>query len=144
MKLSTDSQGGFGALETALTAPVVLMLIALLMVAGRASDVTNSLDTAAYAAARAASLERDPGQARAVATRTAQASLVDGRTRSCKPVVQVDTAGFATAVGTPAQVGVRISCEVPLADLTALPGLPGTRTMTASALSAIDAFRGRS
>lgn len=53
--------------------------------------------------------------------------------------VTVDTGGFGLPVGTPATV----SCTVPLADL-GVPGLPGERTITATAHSPLDTYRGRS
>jgi hypothetical protein len=48
--------------------------------------------------------------------------------------VTVDTAGFAAPVGTPATVTATVRCVVNLADL-AVPGVPGTRTVTATATS---------
>ena len=56
--------------------------------------------------------------------------------------VTVDTAGFAAPVGTPATVTATVRCVVNLADL-AVPGVPGTRTVTATASSPVDTFRER-
>jgi len=57
--------------------------------------------------------------------------------------VTVDTSGFAASPGLPATVTATVSCPVRLADL-AVPGLPGTRTVSHTAVSALDTFRERS
>jgi len=45
-------------------------------------------------------------------------------------------------VGTPATVTATVRCVVNLADL-AVPGVPGARTVTATASSPVDTFRER-
>jgi hypothetical protein len=55
----------------------------------------------------------------------------------------VSTTGFRVAVGEPASVTVEVRCAVPLADV-AVPGMPGTRVLTARVTSPLDTFRGRS
>lgn len=139
--LRSDPEGGFAALETVLLAPVVLLLLAVFVLFGRTAAVTNSLEGAAYSAARAASLERSPSAARAAAVSTARASL-EAAGYPCTPTVTLDASGFAAAVGAPAQVSVQVSCTVAYSDLS-IPGAPGSRTMTASAVSALDTFRER-
>ena len=56
--------------------------------------------------------------------------------------VAVDTTGFVAPVGTDGTVTVTITCTVTIADL-AIPGLPGTHTMTGTAASPIDRYRSR-
>ena len=56
--------------------------------------------------------------------------------------VNLDTSGFGVAVGSPATVRATVTCSVPFADLV-LPGMPGTITLRASGLSALDTYRGR-
>lgn len=133
---------GFSALETALLAPVVLLMIVALIYVSRTASVAASIEGAAYAGARAASLERTAGPASAAASKAAQASL-DSAGISCTPTVQADTAGFSAAVGVQSQVRVHIACQISYTDL-GVPGVPGARTMTAQALSPIDAYRSRS
>ena len=88
-----------------------------------------------------------------VETRTAsgaRSAAEDGARRSlsqqdlqCTSVsVDIDTAGFAVPVGLPAQVRATVTCDVRLADL-ALPGFPGSRTVTATAVSPLDTYRER-
>jgi hypothetical protein len=56
--------------------------------------------------------------------------------------VVVDVTGFAAPVGSDATVTVTVTCTVTIADL-AIPGLPGTHTMTGTATSPIDSYRSR-
>jgi hypothetical protein len=56
--------------------------------------------------------------------------------------VTVDVSGFAVQVGRDAHVGVQVSCTVPLGE-QAVPGLPGSRTLSAHAVSPLDRFRSR-
>ncbi|GAA3714275.1 hypothetical protein GCM10022224_094890 [Nonomuraea antimicrobica] len=54
----------------------------------------------------------------------------------------VDTAGLSAPLGRPATIIAHVSCEVQLADL-AIPGIPGTKTITSSFTSPIDPYRAR-
>ena len=54
----------------------------------------------------------------------------------------MDTSGFASPVGPPANVTATVTCVVNLSDV-AVPGLPGTRTITATMTSPLDTFRER-
>lgn len=135
-------ESGFGAIETAIITPAVLLVLLLLVAAGRVAKANGSVDEAAYAAARAASISRSAGDARSAAQSVA-ASTLSQHGLTCSPkTVTVDTSGFAVAVGTTATVKVKISCGVPLADLV-LPGLGGSRQVSGSASSVLDTYRER-
>ncbi|MFC7591576.1 hypothetical protein ACFQYP_53685 [Nonomuraea antimicrobica] len=54
----------------------------------------------------------------------------------------MDTAGLSAPLGRPATIIAHVSCEVQLADL-AIPGIPGTKTITSSFTSPIDPYRAR-
>ena len=56
--------------------------------------------------------------------------------------VTVDASGLNAAIGTTGEVSAAIDCDVSLADIT-LPGIPGSRTMSSSAASPVDAYRER-
>ena len=56
--------------------------------------------------------------------------------------VDVDTRGFGAPVGTPAKVTATVTCIADLSDIS-IPGLPGTRTITATMSSPIDTYRER-
>ncbi|MGW9117798.1 TadE/TadG family type IV pilus assembly protein [Streptomyces sp. NPDC055663] len=133
---------GSYSVETAVLAPVMIALLLLLIAFGRVTDADGAVDSAARAAARAASLERDAGsaqaQAQAAATRSLQGEGITCRTSS----VVVDTAGYALDIGVEANVTATVACTANLSDI-GLPGLPGAKTLTASWTSPIDTYRGR-
>ncbi len=137
------SARGSATLELAILAPVLLVLLGLVIVAGRITAAGSAVEQAAASAARAASLARDARAAQVGAHRAAHESLVrQGIT--CEPLTShLDSAGFAVALGSPASVTATVRCTVPLAGL-AVPGMPGTRTLSAQMTSPLDTYRGRS
>lgn len=124
-------------------APGLLLIVALLTVAGRVNSANAAVEQAAVDAARTASIARNSGAAQAAAVRTAQATLSGQNLQCTTTTVTVDTAAFAAPVGQPATVSATVTCPVRLSDL-AVPGLPGTRTVTHTAVSSLDTFRERS
>jgi Flp pilus assembly protein TadG len=132
---------GSAALELAVLAPVLLALLGLAIAAGRTSVAQSSVDAAARDAARQASIAVSPYAAQAAALASARAAL-RGDGLACRPVVSVDTSGFAVSPGLPASVSATVTCTVPLSSLY-LPGLPGSHTMTATFVSPLDVFRSR-
>ncbi len=133
---------GNAALELLILAPVILALIGLVIAAGRTSVAQGSVDAAARDAARQASISLTPSAARQAALSTAYAALrADGL--HCRPVVALDLAqGFNAPPGQPAQVSAAVSCTVPLSDLL-VPGVPGSRRLTARFTSPLDPYRSR-
>lgn len=143
MSRRREQERGSVAIEMAVIAPLVLAVILLLVAAGTISRAVSTVDAAAYAAARAASISRTSSDAQSQARIVADSTL-SSRGISCSPqTLNVDTSGFSTPVGQPAQVTVALTCRVPLSHLV-VPGLPGSHTVTSSAVSSIDTYRGRS
>ena len=140
---SDRSDRGSATLEIAIATPFMLLLISLMVLAGRVAIAGNTVTTVAGNAAREASLARTAGAASAVATSSARAALA-AQAINCQGggTVAVDVAGFRAATGgVPGQVvAVRIVCDVSISDL-GLPGAPGTRTLTEQAVSPIDPNR---
>jgi len=135
-------EDGNAAVELAPVAVVFLLFLGLAIAAGRITTAHMAVQAAARDAARQASIARTPAQAQAAARTSATATLrSDGL--DCAPVVSVDTAGFSVPVGQPAQVTATVTCAVRLSDLTAVPGMPGARTITATVASALDPYRAR-
>ena len=111
---------------------VILAVVACLRLASAASDVNS----AAAAAARDASLARDPAAARANAESAAAATLADRAITCQNRTVTTDTATFAPG----GQVRVSVVCQVRLADLVGLR-LPGTVAVHATSTQPIESFR---
>ncbi|MEU3706969.1 TadE/TadG family type IV pilus assembly protein [Streptomyces anulatus] len=138
----TRRDRGSYALETAVLAPVTISLLLLMIAFGRITDADGAVDSAARAAARAASLERDAGTARSAARAAADRSLQGEGITCTTSSVDVDTGGYSLDLGVDATVTATIACTADLSDI-GLPGLPGAKTLTASWSSPIDTYRGR-
>ncbi|WP_331773242.1 pilus assembly protein (plasmid) [Embleya sp. NBC_00888] len=125
--------------ELTVLLPLLVMILLLVVAAGRLAGNRIEVKDAAHQAARAASLARDPVTARTRAESTARSALASAGLSCSKVGVSVDVSSFAP--GGVARVTVR--CAVDLADVTAF-GLPGSRTLSATASSAVDTHRGTS
>ena len=130
------------SVELALLAPALLLLLSFAVFAGRTQIAEGAVQEAARAAAREASLARDPATAAALAGAQAERTLAAQNLRCQRTTVDVDTAGFQAPLGQPGDVTVSITCVVGMADLLA-PGLPGSVTVEASFISPVDAYRER-
>ncbi|WP_448060639.1 TadE/TadG family type IV pilus assembly protein [Cellulomonas hominis] len=137
-----DRERGSASLELAILAPALLLLLGLVALAGRVQVAAGAVEHAATSAAREASLARTADGAQSTATATAVRDLEGQDIRCASSSVTVDTSGFGAPLGQSATVSASVTCTVSFADL-AVPGLPGSRTMTATATSPIDRFRAR-
>jgi Flp pilus assembly protein TadG len=138
----TDDRGS-AAIEAAILAPPLLVLIGLAILGGRIQIAGGAIEAAAHDAARAASIARTAGQAQTDAYTAASATLSQqGLHCAGPPQVDVDTDGFTIPVGQPATVAVRVTCVVDFSDLVA-DGMPGSRTLSATFVSVLDTFRTR-
>jgi Flp pilus assembly protein TadG len=139
--IETRDEGG-ASLEVVILTPVLVLLLGLLVLAGRVALARTSVEQAADEAARSASIARTASGARRAAEDGAARALAEQSLRCSRVDVAVDVDGFAVPVGQPARVRATVTCVVALADL-ALPGFPGSRTVTASAVSPLDTYRER-
>jgi Flp pilus assembly protein TadG len=130
-----DRDTGSATLELVLVAPVLLLVLAAVIAAGRLQVAHQQVSAAAAQAARAAAVAGSAGQAITAAQQTAPAALsADGP--SCQQsTITVDTARYHAA----GSVTVRVRC---LADLGGLvPGLSGHHWITGTASEVIDTYR---
>jgi hypothetical protein len=88
---------GSAAIEAAVLAPAMLVLIGVAIVGGRIQVSGGAIETAAHDAARAASISRTADQARTVAYAAAEATLTQAGLHCARLVVVVDTSGFVEA-----------------------------------------------
>ncbi|MFA1550739.1 hypothetical protein [Actinomadura chokoriensis] len=128
-------------MEVAILAPLFITFLAGLLMVMRVQHGSAVVAQAAADAARHASIARTATRARADATSSAMATLSDRGLR-CRPSVRLDLSGFHRPVGRTGTVAARVTCVIRLADV-ALPGMPGTRTVTKTHRSPIDPYRGR-
>lgn len=141
--MNRRSERGSVALEFAIVAPSVLLIAGLIIFAGRWSLAQQSVNAAAAAAARAASIERSADKAKSSATVMAIATLANQGVSCGSMHVKVETSGFKVDVGLPASVSATVTCDLSLGDLTA-PGFPGSMSLDASSTSPLDTYRERS
>ncbi len=141
----TEAGGERGALwlELAILGPALLMVLALVIAAGRIYLSGSSVDDAARDAARAASVQTNPVAAQGSAEQVADQTLASEGLHCTSTSVTVPTAGFDVPVGQPASVTVTVTCRADLSDI-GLPGLPGSKLLTGAFTSSIDPYRPRS
>ena len=134
---------GNAPLELVLIAPIILIMIGLVVAAGRVSTAQGAVDAAARDAARQASVAANEGLAQDAALSSAESALrADGL--DCDPEVAMPglAGAFGTPIGRPATVRAVVTCVVRLSGLL-VPGLPGTITLRARFASPLDPFRSR-
>ena len=136
------NQRGSATVEITILVPALLLTLGMLIVGGRVWFARTTVNEAAHAAARAASLARAASEAGADGRSAGAQSLATGGLRCTSTAVEVNTAAFGVPVGNPATVTARVSCSVGFGDLI-LPGLPGSIDLQASAASALDTYRSR-
>ena len=138
----TRDERGAAAVELALIFPVLVLLLGVVVGGARVWLARSAVEQLGAGGARAASLERTPGEAVAAAKALVGAHAASEGLRCVELGVQVDATGLAMPVGTRAEVAVRVTCAVGLGDVL-VPGWPGSLTVEASATSAVDTYRGR-
>ena len=140
--MNPSDDAGAVAVEAAILAPALLLILALLMFGGRNAIATGAVEQAAVDAARAASLARTGAQADTAARDAASRSLADQDLDCATITIRVDPSGFRTRPGESASVDTTVVCLLRLSDL-ALPGLPGSKRISATAVSVVDTYRER-
>ena len=133
---------GSYTLEAVILQLVVLLTLALVVALARVALARGTIDSVARNAARAASLARTTDAARAAASAAARAAVTAQHLDCTGLHVTVDTTGFAAPIGHPAVVRVTVTCHANLADL-ALPGVPGSKTLSSTFVSPLDPYRSR-
>lgn len=134
---------GFASIEAAIAVPAFGLFVGLIIFGGRTAITQQSVESAASDAARSASILRTDSEAKTAAQKAASTSLNNQGVNCLRVDVDVNTQQFGRSVGEQAQVEVTVSCLLDLADLS-VPGVPGTRTISATMTSPLDTWRERS
>ncbi|MEV7471474.1 hypothetical protein AB0O20_34015 [Streptomyces kronopolitis] len=136
-----DDRGSY-TLETLICVAVLIPFLGLLAAYGLAGLFDNSVDNAANSAARAASQAVDADTAQARGRAAVEAALRQDD-RNCTSVsIDIDTSAFASPPGQAASVTATVSCTIPL-DQLSVPGLLSSKTLKATAISAVDQYADR-
>ncbi|WP_238383334.1 MULTISPECIES: TadE/TadG family type IV pilus assembly protein [unclassified Nocardioides] len=127
---------GYAAVELLAMTTVLVGFITVVVGGGRIVDSNSQVDDAAYAAARAASLESN-FEAGQIAGRDAAADSLADRGKACTHL----TVSFAgTDFRTSGHVRVEVTCHANLSDVVGF-GLPGAKDFTSTAVVPIEQYR---
>jgi len=137
-----DQERGSAAIEAVIIVPAFMLFVLLIIFGGRLAIARQAVEAAAADAARAASISRTQGQARSNGQSAAISSLSYQGLRCASQHITVDASGFASPAGTPAKITATVTCQVDLSDLS-IPGVPGTKIISATMSSPIDTYRER-
>lgn len=136
-RVRASGDTGSSTAELTIATPLLMVLLLFVVLCGRLVSAQIDLDAAASSSARSASIARSLATAHAEAERTARETLA-ARGLTCQnATVVVDTGALAPG----SAVTVTVSCTVPLSDLLLL-GVPGSRTVSSTATSPVDRWRG--
>lgn len=141
--MSGRDERGSAAVEAVIGVPAFALFVGLIIFGGRTAMTHGAVESATADGARTASIARTSQEARSGAEEAARASLANQDIDCITVQVSIDSSDFAKPVGTPGSVQVTVSCRLNLGDL-AVPGVPGSRTVTATVTSPLDSFRERS
>jgi hypothetical protein len=120
---------------------ILCPLIAVVIFMGRYGLADNTVQSAAAAAARDASLSGSASDAVPHAKEAAQVALAGNvKCESLNVVIGGD--GLSTTLGQTGTVTATITCQIATADL-AFPLIPGSLTITETAASPVDPYRQR-
>jgi Flp pilus assembly protein TadG len=133
------NERGTAALETALLAPVLVILVAAVVGAGRIVETKSALLSVAREAARAASEAPDATQARSVAASTARHVAAGLGLDPSRLTLSQSRGSFGR--GDP--YAVTVSYEVRLDDLPGLGVLPASFELSAEHAELIQRFKSR-
>ncbi len=138
----TRTDRGSAAIETAIGVPAFLLLVAMVIGAGRVALARQAVEAAAAEGARSASVERTQRLADLAARSSAAAAVANQGLRCVALRVAADTSEFAKPLGVPATARVTVSCDVDLSDV-AIPGMAGTLPISVTMTSPLDTYRAR-
>ena len=130
---------GTAAVELVLLAPVLVLLVAVVVAAGRMVETKSAVLSVAREAARAGSEAPDSATAHDEALDTAREVAAGLGLDPARLVVSLDPGGFRRG----APYVVRVSYEVPLGDLPGLGLLPGSVVLGAEHAELIQRFKSR-
>ena len=131
---------GSESVELAILLPIGVLILAMLVIGARIALAGDRISGVAGIAARDASLARSADAAAQLAISSATTALTSANLHCTNVQVTADTSGFAAPAGIPASITVKVWCTVDLSDIGVV-GLPGSRTLTDTAISPLDPAR---
>jgi Flp pilus assembly protein TadG len=122
--------------ELVIVAPVLLLVIVLMISLGRIDSAQGDVESAARAGVQAAVVQDNPNDAQAQAVAAVASTLGTTGLTCPSPQVSTNTSDFTPG----GSVSVTVTCVTSLADVS-VPGVPGTKTLSATSVAPIDPYR---
>lgn len=130
------NQRGSMSIEMVLLTPALVACILAIAAGARYVDARGQTSSAAFSAARAASLTTDQEAAVAAGKDAATRSLADRGQACARLTVRIDAGEFHPG----GQLRATVTCVADLSDLTGF-GLPGHKSFTSTAVVPIEEHR---
>jgi Flp pilus assembly protein TadG len=125
-----------GHAELVIVTPVLLLVIVLMISLGRIDSAQGDIESAARAGVQAAVVQDNPSDAQAQAVAAVASTLGTAGLTCPSPQVSTNTSNFTPG----GSVSVTVTCVTSLADVS-VPGVPGTKTLSATSYAPIDPYR---
>lgn len=122
--------------ELVIVAPVLLLVVVLMISLGRIDSAEGDVESAARAGVQAAVVQDNPDDAQAQAVAAVASTLGTAGLTCPSPQVSTNTSNFTPG----GSVSVTVTCVTSLADVS-VPGVPGTKTLSATSFAPIDPYR---
>jgi len=122
--------------ELVIVAPVLFLVVLLMIAIGRVDSAQGDVESAARAGVQAAVVQANPNNAQAQATAAVTSTLATAGLTCPSPQITTDTSNFVAG----GWVSVTIVCITSLADVS-VPGVPGSKTLSATSTAHIDPYR---
>ena len=131
-----NRESGQALAELVIVMPALLLVALLMVFFGRIESAQGDVEAAARAGAEAAAVQSTAGMAQSEAATSVTATLSSAGRACPNPTVTTDVADFVSG----GRVTVTVTCAANLSDVVA-PGLPGSKTFTATSTAPIDPYR---
>jgi Flp pilus assembly protein TadG len=122
--------------ELVIVAPVLLLIVVLMVALGRIDSAQGDVESAARAGVQAAVVQTDAADAQTQAASAVTSTLAGAGLTCPSPQITTDTSDFVAG----GSVSVSVTCVTSLADVS-VPGMPGSKTLSATSVAHIDQFR---
>jgi Flp pilus assembly protein TadG len=126
---------GTALAELVIVAPLLLLVALLMIFFGRIESAQGDVEAAARAGVEAAVVQSSPALAQSSASAAVTATLSSEHMACPTPVVSTNVTNFYSG----GSVSVVVTCVARLSDVAA-PGIPGSRTLSASSTAPMDPY----
>jgi Flp pilus assembly protein TadG len=122
--------------ELVIVAPLLLLVIVLMVALGRVDSAQGDVESAARAGVQAAVVQANAGAAQTQASSAVTSTLAGAGLTCPSPQITTNTSNFVAG----GSVSVTVTCVTSLANVS-VPGVPGSKTLTATSVAHLDQFR---